>query len=67
MVERMAVYLALCLFLCLGSVLWARELGFSNGIADEKSTSRIQSQILLMAGGILELEATMRYSIGYDY
>lgn len=32
----MAVYLALCLFLCLGSVLWARELGFSNGIASGK-------------------------------
>ena len=63
----MAVYLALCLFLCLGSVLWARELGFSNGIADEKRTARLQWTFLLLAGGLFVLVATMRYGIGYDY
>ena len=63
----MAVYLALCLFLCLGSVLWARELGFSNGIADEKRTARLQWAFLLLAGGLFVLMATMRYGIGYDY
>ena len=63
----MAVYLALCLFLCLGSVLWARELGFSNGIADEKRTARLQWTFLLLAGGLFVLMATMRYGIGYDY
>ena len=63
----MAVYLALCLFLCLGSVLWARALGFSNGIADEKRTARLQWTFLLLAGGLFVLVATMRYGIGYDY
>ena len=63
----MAVYLSLCLFLCLGSVLWARELGFSNGIADEKRTARLQWTFLLLAGGLFVLMATMRYGIGYDY
>ena len=63
----MAVYLALCLFLCLGSVLWARELGFSNGIADEKRTARLQWTFLLLSGGLFVLMATMRYGIGYDY
>ena len=63
----MAVYLALCLFLCLGSVLWARELGFSNGIADEKRTARMQWAFLLLAGGLFVLVATVRYGIGYDY
>lgn len=63
----MAVYLALCLFLCLGSVLWARELGFSNGIANEKRTARLQWTFLLLAGGLFVLVATMRYGIGYDY
>ena len=63
----MAVYLALCLFLCLGSVLWARELGFSDGIADEKRTAQMQWAFLLLAGGLFVLVATMRYGIGYDY
>ena len=59
----MAVYLALCLFLCLGSVLWARELGFSNGIADEKRTARMQWAFLLLAGGLFVLVATVRDGI----
>lgn len=63
----MAVYLALCLFLCLGSLLWTRELGFPDGIADEKRTAQMQWAFLLLAGGLFVLVATMRYGIGYDY